>query len=663
MTRQAGYKSIGWKHSIIKRRDREDEIISEEFFNDVDTLDEISSLVRESMQNSIDEARNKSIPVQIRFKVGKQSTQLSKEYFAEIYPHAEKSIQESLLPKLNSASKYLVIEDFNTGGLKGSISSLRPDESSIQKYGSNFWFFEWKTGETNKLAGGRGSWGIGKAVLSAASKLKTILVYSERDPECCPESNTEGILFGHSIFKYADINNERYKPHRNWMKESQVDGELEFIPTSDKGDIGIFCRDWSVVRKAKDLGTSIVIPFIKDSITANHLLQSIIQDYFIAILDDTVRCEIEDEYGKKIRLEKNNLISLIEELDEDSLNSVSKSKSELIGLCQMYQNKVTNKTAKQEIRSTIASPNDWVSINFTDESKEKFRIDIERGKTVEFIVKTEVPSERKDITRTDEFTVLFSKYHKEGLQRTLFTRKGIIIPEAFRESKINGILTMVIVEEGEVDQLQRMLRLAEGPAHKNWSDKGDKVLAKYEKRALTKTIHWVKTSALSIFKKLQPDQNVADDRSLSKYFPDDLPIEGINGDSQAESKKAEGKPEGGSGGSGGAGMPRGGRLLRVENGNEIGSIIVKPIDPSRLEVGMLFEIEFAYTLHNGDSFSAWDLEDFDLGTLINQNETSGVQISTKGNKATLTIKKPSFSVGFSRFDALRDVSVNIRKIK
>lgn len=127
------------------------------------------------------------------------------------------------MPDLNQDAKYLVIEDFNTRGLKGSISSIRPTDESKNKYGSNFWFFEWKTGETNKLAGSRGSWGIGKAVLSAASKLKTILVYSERDKSKCQESENESILFGHSIFKYAFVDGIRLKPHRNWMKEVEND--------------------------------------------------------------------------------------------------------------------------------------------------------------------------------------------------------------------------------------------------------------------------------------------------------------------------------------------------------------------------------------------------------------------------------------------------------
>lgn len=663
MSALRGYKSISWKHSQVKLNDREDENVSEEFFNDVETLDVVSSLVRESVQNSNDEVLDKSLPVKVRFKVGRQKALLNKEYFSDIYSHAQESLPKNLIPDLNQDAKYLVIEDFNTGGLRGSISSIRPTDESKKKYGSNFWFFEWKTGETNKLAGSRGSWGIGKAVLSAASKLKTILVYSERDKSMCQESETESILFGHSIFKYAFVNGIRLKPHRNWMKEVEVNGEIEFRPSSDQNEIDLFCSDWQIQRQKAELGTSILIPYIKDDISAEHLAKCVIHDYFIAILDNTVVCVIEDENEKKLEISRENLLAYVESMDEHDLASFSKSKSELIGFCQMYQNRINNKTIKKEIRASLVNSNDWTSIIFEQEMKEQFYAEIEQGKTIEFIVNTDVPTDKKDVTRADKFSVLFSKFSKDGLSRTLFTRRGMIIPEAFRESKINGILSMVIVEEGDRNELHEMLKLAEGPAHKNWSDKGDKVQEKYEKKGLTKTINWVKTSAISIFRRLQPDQNMADDRSLARYFPNEMPNEGVVGDSENESERATGKPEGGKGGSGGKGSPRGGRLLRVEGGSELGTIVVTPIDSTRIEKNMSFELEFAYSLRAGDSFSAWDLEDFEIDKLLNESETFGARVTVKGNKAILTIDKPTFSVTFSNFDPIRDVSVDAKRIK
>jgi hypothetical protein len=664
MTKIAKYKTISWQHLEVKLRDREDELISEEFFNDVDTLSEISSLVRESMQNSIDEILDKNEPIKIRFKVGKQNSELNKEYFSDIYQHAQLSIQKSLLPSLDDESFFLVIEDFNTNGLRGSLSSKKPTASSSEKYHDNYWYFEWKSGETNKLTGGRGSWGVGKIVLSAASRLKTILVYSERQPHSCPEPNTDGILFGHSIFRYATLeNNKRLRPYRNWMKEIKVGDDIDYIPTSDVDDINKFRHDWQIDRAPKNYGTSIVIPFVKSTITAMRLIQCIIQDYFIAILDGHVICEVVDENNKKFELNKENLVSLIEDLDEDSWTSATKNKQELIGFCQMYEKRIKNKTFKMEIRQQADSANDWTNWEFKENVKEEFRSKIEEGLCVEFEVITEVPTHQAGFSHTDRFSVLFSKHNSEGMSKTLFTRQGIIIPEAFRESKLNGLLSMVIIEENDGNYLQQMLRLSEGPAHKNWTATGDKVLGRYEIRGLKKTIQWVKNSALSIFKKLQPDQNTADDRSLAKYFPDEEANDNLSGTTDGDGESGVGKPLGGHGGSGGVGAPRGGRLVKIEAGLIPGSIKIMPLDVSRIETGMLFEIEIAYALRGGDSFSAWDYEDFDLNKLLEANKTKGVRTSFVDNKAYMEVLNKDFELVFANFDENRDISIEVKKVK
>lgn len=663
MTQQSRYKTIGWQHLEVKLRDREDELISEEFFNDVDTLSEISSLIRESMQNSIDEILDKQLPIKMRFTVGKQNAKLNQEYFSDIYEHATLSIQSSLLPSLEIESNYLVIEDFNTNGLRGSISSQKPTENSSATYHDNYWYFEWKSGETNKLTGGRGSWGVGKIVLSAASRLKTILVYSERQSLSCPELNTNGILFGHSIFRYATMSDgKRLRPYRNWMKEIKVGGDIDYIPTSDLVDIKQFREDWRLSRNQKEYGTSIVIPFVKKTITAERLIQCIIQDYFIAILDGHVICEVIDENNKKFDLNKSNLVSLIEELDEDSWTSATKNKHELIGFCQMYEKRITGKTHKFEVRPEKDFANDWANLVFEETLKEEFRSKIESGLCVEFEVTTEVPTLQFGINKNDKFSVLFSKYGREGLSKTLFTRRGIIIPEAFRESKLNGLLSMVIIEENENNFLQQMLRLSEGPAHKNWTATGDKVLGRYESKGLKKTIIWVKNSAQSIFKKLQPDQDIADDRSLAKYFPDEEPND-LRGTTDGDGDVGAGKPKGGQGGSGGIGVPRGGRLVKIEAGDNPGSIKIMPLDLSRIEKGMLFEIEIAYALRGGDSFSAWDYEDFDLNKLLDNDKTRGVNTRFTENKVFMEIVKKDFELTFANFDENRDVSIEVKMVK
>ena len=162
---------------------------------------------------------------------------------------------------------------------------------------------------------------------------------------------------------------------------------------------------------------------------------------------------------------------------------------------------------------------------------------------------------------------------------------------------------------------------------------------------------------------MQPDQNIADDRSLSRYFPDEDPGQNLSGTQDATDDGEIGTPEGGQGGGGGGGSSRGGRLLRIEAGSEPGSIKIIPIDIKKIEVGMLFEAEFAYALRGGDSFSAWDPEDFNIANLINNSESKGAGTRFADNKVFIEVIKKDFELVFSDFDINRDLSIELKRAR
>ena len=103
--------------------------------------------------------------------------------------------------------------------------------------------------------------------------------------------------------------------------------------------------------------------------------------------------------------------------------------------------------------------------------------------------------------------------------------------------------------------------------------------------------------------------------------------------------------------------------MKIEAGENPGSIKIMPIDLSRIETGMLFEIEIAYALRGGDSFSAWDYEDFDLNKLVDNEKTKGVSTRFIENKAFMEVTKKDFELVFANFDENRDVSIEVKKVK
>ena len=98
-----------WQETVKGLNDDEEHQQNEEFFNDTDVLSEISSLVREAIQNSIDACLDDSKPVKVRFTLKNQTGNINEKYFKDLYPHAKLSINENLLPKYDQNSIYLMV--------------------------------------------------------------------------------------------------------------------------------------------------------------------------------------------------------------------------------------------------------------------------------------------------------------------------------------------------------------------------------------------------------------------------------------------------------------------------------------------------------------------------------------------------------------------------
>lgn len=642
-----------WQETVKGLNDDEEHQQNEEFFNDTDVLSEISSLVREAIQNSIDACLDDSKPVKVRFTLKNQTGNINEKYFKDLYPHAKLSINENLLPKYDQNSIYLIVEDFNTTGLEGSVRTSKPKDPDVKLYGASYWFFEWAKGISIKK-GDRGSWGIGKIVLSAASRYKSYFVYSVR--KRIVEEGTEQILFGHANLKYENISDKRVKPNRRWMIINEIG---EHIPQSDSLQIKEFCSDWGVTRESSMTGTSIILPFCRDTITPKGLLQCIIQDYFIPIIDGSLECEIVGN-NSSMTLNTSNIIDQILDLDEGFWTSATKSRDELVGLCHMYKNFINKKIKTVEIKQIEKSINNWNEVAFDKELVGVINGDLDSGIIYQFKVETNIPIPNSKNNSMDYFNILLSKHNSNELSKTIFSRQGILIPNANRDSKLRGLLSLVVISKKSENSIAQILSDAEGPAHKSWSEAGDRVTQKYNRAAVKAVISWVRSSALNINKLLQSSDEIPDDRSLSKYFP----YSSDNGQSSSSVNKddsvgSKGSPKGGKGGKGGKSRPAREKLLDIyqtENGFDI-----RPMDLN-VPIGARFVIQVAYTLKSGDSFSAWSDEDFSLEEMYNKNSSSGAEIYFKENILEFRVVKTDFCLSFVGFDAFRDLSIELKRI-
>lgn len=518
-----------WQFLEVPTGSRENEHIAEEFFSNADVLSEVSGLVRESIQNSLDEVQDNSKPVLMVFTIGRQIPSVADNYFGNLYPHIEKTgLRE--IPNFTETSTFLVIEDFNTLGLEGPTTSAAPTEEALRvsapHYKHSFWFFEWKTGGSNKDSGKRGSWGVGKIVFPRASRIKSYLVLSVRREMASPDGNPS-IMFGHSILKYRSLKSGRYVPDCQWMTLSS---DNEPIPSSEPASQVQFISDWKLSRQVGQLGTSIVVPFCRDTMSVENLVQSIIRDYFISILGGYLECVVKDERNHPVFINKSSIIELIEEnIGDENAPRRARTANELKILCEMFKAYESSLTSKTTIQLNEKEPNNWSNIKLPEVDSERIAKAFTDGDIVELVIETEIPrsvSPSKEKSK-DRYTVLM-KRELDLRALTVFCREGILIPAANTSSNLQNCVSMVIVgsmsSAGEVDNsIANLLKSAEGPSHDRWSSDATNFKGQYTpKYAAELVIRWVKASAERCLRLIQGAENVEDDATLSPYFPFNL---------------------------------------------------------------------------------------------------------------------------------------------
>ena len=518
-------ETIKWQFAEVGQGVRENEQTQEEFFSNADIVSEVSGLVRESIQNSLDESHDPKQPIHMVFTIGRQKASIANQYFGELYPHiGSTNLRE--IPDFAEDSSFLVIEDFNTLGLEGPTTSTFPSDEVLADleclYKHSFYFFEWKSGLSNKRSGNRGSWGVGKIVFPRASQIKSYLVLSSRRKEAAPDGDPS-ILFGHSILKYRTLHGKRYVPDCQWM---QIDSEGLPRPTKDREAQRAFIEDWQLARKPDQLGTSIVVPFCRDSITGEAILKCIIGDYFLSIMGGQLVCTVRDEGGSSTEINRSTIIQIVESMVAENSTVGGRSAEDMKTLCAMFESYEGGHVFETAIHCNPSRQNKWDGITVPQDDLDQMTNAFNSGQILSVKVNSLVPQmiNPPKESEMDSFIVLLKKV-QDKRSRTIFCREGILIPNANTASNLQNCVSLVIVgnmrSAGEIENsLADLLRNAEGPSHENWSATASNFKGRYQPKYLAEdTIRWVKQSADRCLRLIQGAESFEDDFTLSKFFP------------------------------------------------------------------------------------------------------------------------------------------------
>jgi len=627
-----------WQFSEVPSGTKNRNPVQDEFFNSSEALTEISSLIRESIQNSLDahEPKNSS-PVLLKFTLSNASKSVTSKYFLGLQKHINEGIPGSnfLLSKENC--DFLIVEDFNTTGLLGDSRKDQLAENDNPKENS-YHYFVWAEGSSAKTEGNRGRWGIGKIVFPRLSNIKTFFVLSKRDSKNAPCGKDE-LLIGMSTLRGHKLQGKNYQPDGWWADYSNSNNVP--IPV-DKKFVSEFKKDWGV-KRASESGLTILIPFIPSFISKELIRDCIIRDYFIAIIQGLLEVEISDA-DNIFKLTKENLRRECENLGTEDRIANSKTKSEMLSLIDMLVDSETNRLRTFDFEISKEFPNKWNSVSLDPADADLAVNMLDSSQTVFCRINVIVPF-KEQIDSKDSFDVYIRRL-PDTRTSAVFSRQGIVIPSA-NPTLIRDHLVLVIANSGN---LANFLADAEGPAHEKWSEKTDQFRRKYPLTRGGQLLTFIRKSPSELLFKIRGSGTERDSTAFSSFFP--LPgTQNLGTEGKVPKKKGLGE------------QPEKPNLIDINRTPQIflvddspnGFSIKSSSDNPNL-IGKKIYVKVAYRVRNGEAFSKWQKEDFELNQKKPRLDGCFIR-STVGNQVILEITGRKFKAIWGGFDPLRDLDV------
>lgn len=614
-----------WRFSELHRDAKLREPTQEAFFDDSDVLTDVISLVRESVQNSIDARVDPSEPVVQCFTLSEFNPQSPEKqrYFSGLEGHLVAVRGSAIVDQLGLTGRSLIIEDFNTTGLTGYTQNLPP--KTHEKENSNFFYFVHAEGSTNKAEGKRGKWGIGKVVFPKVSLIKSFFIFSNR----ISNNQLSTVALGQAVLKSHSIGDKHFQPDGWFANYSDSTGYVEL----DEKESKALRDDWNL-KRSDETGLSILVPFVNNQISAEALKQSLIEQYFLAIINDDLVCKIEDETGNVTLLDSSTIGDQVQTLrfadqkkQQDFAQLVELAVKAKTGKLKSFKAKSQN--FKSDETKNINVDNDLVEIT------DQFNL----GEPLLLEIPLFVPLPGVEKEAEDKFHILLKKNQGNTSQVT-YSREGILVPGR-RAKYTKNAICLILVEAGPLADL---LGLSEGPAHENWAPEAEKFRAAFGSTTkASQVISFVRQQPVDFINSLLASSEVMDSSLLSRFFK--LPSESSSGEKVDDP----------------------GRLIsqdpsveqvRVSNFNDG----FKLVDAGgTLPVKSQVVVTAAYGVAKGNAFAKWSPNDFQLSELARSSKNITLH-TISDNVAIFEIDSPEFEISFSGFDILRNIELDIQTL-
>jgi hypothetical protein len=597
-----------------------------EFFADEDSGQLASSLIRESIQNSLD-ARMGDSTVKIRLHIDDVFLSDSQfdRLFGQLKEHvvSEGSGIRSASSIIGTNVRYIAIEDFGTTGLTGSQDQ---DEVPKADESNQFYYFWRHIGRGGKSGSDLGRWGLGKTVFAATSQVGAYFGVTRR------KSESDNLAMGLSVLKYHVIDETEFQPF-GYFASHRPDG---FPAPIVGGQINKDLTDIFQLSRGNEPGLSVVVPFANPEITVDGLRDSILTQFYFPIALGTLEISVSGS-NSLIELNSNYLKENIA-----TINREDRSLGSQIELALWF--------SKQEEEGPIIdpakfgpdlSPNIVISNQLASIAK-----NFEEYEPIAVRIPAEITFQDGNSTAS-YVTVIGKKGAGSRRSRVSFVRQGLTIP-SMRVDAPTGTRFLVYAHDKPIAEF---LGDAENPAHTTWT-RTERIKNKYKKAQ--GTIEQVKSSVSRFHNLLIDQDDLTDNELLQQFFP--APVK----EPEKKKRKRPGNKPGTESGPPIDPPPPNLRRFTVTDIDD--GFSIKPgANGAQLPIELVVRV--AYDTDGGNPFSTYETFDFQLG--VAPIKISTVNCTTRQKNGTMAIDdiQADFEVMVTGFDTERDLITDVRVAK
>ena len=615
------YTRAAWQFRKMGRGEMNEDPVQGEFF----VPEGSNGIVREANQNSLDAGVGGGKAVRVRYTFSHKPLEatIAAKHLVGLAEHLS-TLAEPV--HIDGPMDYLIVEDFNTRGLRGDPRQEDDDNATATR--NDFYYFWRNVGRSNKSDTDRGRWGLGKTVFPAASRINSFWGLTLR------EDDRRLLLMGQSVLKVHKLDGIRYSPYGYF---GLADGEF-CLPIETKGYLEEFAADFGLQTRTEP-GLSVVIPFYrKEELTPQVILKSAIEHFFYPILAGELVIELVHE-GQLTSVERTTIREIaatqIEWGDDvdgrERMTKLFDLAEWAIGLNAEDHVTLNEPPSVPRWDKNLIGPDDCISL----------RERLERGDRIAISIPLKVAKKSRPAVLT-HFRVYLEADKSLSKGEDHYIRQGITIAPMLilKEKPFRGLV--VATDKA----LSALLGDSENPAHTEWQPKAAKVRERYAHGMYS--VSFVRNSLRQLVLLLSRPPEGQDRNLLRNVFflkvasddPDD-------GDKRGRGKKKGGKPVVLP-----PPKPQPFKVTPTADGFRVKG------NPQTSAAGRYVDVQLGYEIRTGNPFRKYDRCDFDVADKPIAIVATGATVESKSlNKLSVMVQSPDFEVDVTGFDTRRDLRV------